>query len=248
VLISVPTPTTKDGFSYEYVIDALRNLADGTTAVVKSTILPGTTEMLQKKFPNLFVFHSPEFLLEATAAYNAANPERNIVGIPEDTDEAKERAEEVLSVLPKAPYQKVMPAVEAEMVKYIGNCFLYSKVVMMNIFHDMVSAAGGDWSTVREAVIHDARIGKSHTEPVHVSGHDQSGLDTKRGAGGHCFIKDFEAFRRFYGDNVGLDKAHELLTKMIAYNNHLLISTGKDIELLEGVYGHNVVHKDAPLK
>lgn len=239
VFIAVPTPTTAEGFSYEPVIDSLNKVADGSTAVIKSTILPGTTKELQKQFPNLYIVHSPEFLREATAAYDASYPDRNIIGIPEYTDEFKTRADEVMAILPKAEYEQIMPALDAEMVKYVGNCFLYSKVLMMNTFHDMVTAAGAEWSSVREAMVRDPRIGESHTEPVHDSG---------RGAGGHCFIKDFEAFRSFYADSVGHDKAYEMLTKMVAYNNYLLKTSGKDLDLLEGVYGHEVIHGSNPLK
>ena len=248
VFVAVPTPTTATGFSYEPVIDALKVVADGSTVVIKSTILPGTTRELQEKFNNLYLMHSPEFLREATAAYDASFPDRNIIGIPKETDDFKLRADKVMAVLPKANYQSIVPALEAELVKYIGNCFLYSKVVMMNTFHDMVTASGANWELVREAITKDTRIGNSHTEPIHHSGHVNSKEGIKRGAGGHCFIKDFEAFRRFYADKVGRDKAHEMLTRMIDYNNHLLISTQKDIDLLEGVYGKEVINGDKPLE
>ncbi len=243
VFIAVPTPTTAKGFSYEPVEQALQCLAPGTTAVIKSTILPGITAELQDKFPDLFVMHSPEFLREVSAAYDAANPDRNIVGIPRVDEEFTKRAEEVLAILPKANYHKILPALEAEMVKYVGNCFLYSKVVMMNTFHDMVVGAGGDWSAVREAMIRDPRIGESHTEPVHRSGHDTDETVEKRGAGGHCFIKDFEAFRRFHQQFVGDKSASALLDSMVNYNNSLLIKTQKDLDLLEGVYGKELLVK-----
>jgi UDPglucose 6-dehydrogenase len=243
VFIAVPTPTTEVGFSYEPVIDALGNLADGSTAVIKSTILPGTTTDLRLKFPNLFVMHSPEFLREASAAYDAANPDRNIIGIPEQTPEFTEKAEQVLNVLPKADFHKIMPSLEAEMVKYVGNCFLYSKVLMMNTFHDMVIASGGEWEIVREAMIKDKRIGESHTVPVHRSGHDDADLSEKRGAGGHCFIKDFEAFRRYYETEVGDRFANEMLTSMVSYNNSLLLKSNKDRDILEKVYKKELLDK-----
>jgi UDP-glucose 6-dehydrogenase len=66
--------------------------------------LPGVTEKLQSEFPHVFVLHSPEFLVEATAAHDAAKPKRNLVGIPIDTQEYREKAEAVLRILPEAPY------------------------------------------------------------------------------------------------------------------------------------------------
>tara|TARA_B100000508_G_scaffold65610_1_gene51472 strand:- start:336 stop:1229 length:894 start_codon:yes stop_codon:yes gene_type:complete len=244
VLIAVPTPSTPDGFSYEPVRDALSNLKVGTTAVIKSTMLPGTTANLQAEFPDLFVMHSPEFLREVSAAYDAANPDRNIIGIPIQNDEYHKRAEEVLAVLPSAPYSSVMPSYEAELVKYASNCFLYTKVVFMNSLYDLVKANEGNWEILREALINDPRIGDSHTRPIHNSGHvSQDKQQETRGAGGHCFIKDFEAFRRFYQEVIGDDEAHNMLTAMINYNNQLLVGSDKDIDILEGVYGAEHVKK-----
>lgn len=187
--------------------------------------------------------HSPEFLREASAAHDAAHPDRNIIGIPEQTEEFSTRAEEVLAILPHASFATVMPALEAEMVKYVGNCFLYTKVLMMNTFHDMVVASGGDWETVRSAMVEDPRIGSSHTEPLHTSGHEAEGATPKRGAGGHCFIKDFEAFRSFQAEQVKDDYAGRMLQSMIDYNNKLLIESGKDIDLLTGVYGEELLQQ-----
>lgn len=231
VFIAVPTPTTPEGFSYAPVADALQHVAPGAVAVIKSTLLPGTTEKLQAIFPDRFVFHSPEFLVEKTAAYDAANPKRNIVGIPQVTPEAEAKATAVLSVLPNAPYAAIMPAREAEIVKYAGNCFLYTKVLFMNLLHDYVTAHGASFATVKEAVLEDERIGRSHMEPVHDSG---------RGAGGHCFIKDFEAWRRDYAELLNDTAGQAVLDALVQKNLELLVQTEKDLDLLEGVYGKRV--------
>ena len=242
VFIAVPTPTTPEGFSYAAVEEALTLVRSGATAVIKSTLSPGTTATLQDKFPKVFVFHSPEFLREAQAAYDAAHPDRNLIGIPKDTPLYRERAETVLRVLPDAPYNQILTAEAAELVKYAGNCFLMTKVLFMNILYDLTTKSGQSWEDVRTALIHDPRIGESHTEPVHVSGH-VADKDTKiqRGAGGHCFIKDFEAFRQYYKKNVGEDDGFMMLTSEVRYNNKLLTESGKDLDLLRGVYGEGVL-------
>jgi UDPglucose 6-dehydrogenase len=240
VFIAVPTPTTPDGYSYEPVISALSCLKEGTTAVIKSTLAPGTTQQLQEQFPDLFVLHSPEFLREATAAYDAAKPQRNLIGIPTDNTEFKKRAESVLRILPEAPFASIMSAKEAELVKYAGNCFLYTKVIFMNMLHDLVGAQGANWEIVREAMINDPRIGKSHTQPVHFSGHEKDTGEEKRGAGGHCFIKDFEAFRQLYSEQLSDEAGSAVLLAMVHKNNELLISSNKDLELLKGVYGEDI--------
>ena len=242
VFVAVPTPTTADGFSYAPVRDALSIITPGSTVVIKSTLYPGTTKSLQKEFPHLFVMHSPEFLREAHAAHDAANPERNLIGLPEDTEAFRVRAQEVLHVLPRAPYERIMSAYDAEMVKYAGNCFLYTKVVFMNILYDLVMCGGGDWEVFRDALINDPRIGASHTEPIHTSGHDSGDSKQKRGAGGHCFIKDFEAFRRLTLDQIqDHGDVHEFLYAMTKYNNRLLQDSGKDVDLLSGVFGEELL-------
>ena len=240
VFIAVPTPTTPDGYSYAPVESALECLKPGATAVIKSTLVPGTTDELQKKFPDVFVMHSPEFLREAVAAHDAANPDRNLIGIPVDNPEYNEKAKQVLRVLPEAPYNKIMTAREAELVKYAGNGFLMTKVLFMNIMYDLVRQQGGDWAVVREAMIQDPRIGASHTKPVHSSGHVDAPTTEHRGAGGHCFIKDFEALRKIFTDTVGQEKGTEMLTAMTNYNIELLTSSNKDIDLLKGVFGDDL--------
>ena len=233
VFIAVPTPTTPTGFFYSAVEDALTNLAPGTIAVIKSTLLPGTTRKLQAKFPELIVMHSPEFLVEKTAAYDAAHPARNLIGVTEKTALAIEAAETVLSLLPPAPYKAILFAEEAELVKYAGNCFLMTKVLFMNLFHDYTMAHGANWESVRSALVADTRIGASHTNPIHQAG---------RGAGGHCFIKDFEAWRQDFKSHLP-DDANGLavIEAIIVKNIELLTVSEKDIDLLQGVYGELAV-------
>jgi len=245
VFIAVPTPTTPEGFSYLVVVDALENLSPGTTAVIKSTLAPGTTQKLQEQFPDLYVLHSPEFLRETMAAYDAAHPDRNLIGIPNDTKEFRSKAKDVLNILPDAPYKKIMTAREAELVKYAGNCFLMTKVLFMNMLYDLVQAEEDSWQSVRQALVNDPRIGESHTQVVHASGHhDSQETQTLRGAGGHCFIKDFEAFRVLYHELVGDEYSDAVLKALVEFNNKLLLASNKDVDLLKGVYGDNVIVKD----
>lgn len=239
VFIAVPTPTTPRGFDDSALRSALTLLKEGAIAVIKSTITMGTTEALQKDFPHLLVLHSPEFLREKHAAYDARHPERNIVGIPVQSRRFKQAAERVLALLPRAPYQKVMPARAAELTKYAGNCFLMTKVVFMNTLYDLAKQEGVVWDELADAMSADPRIGASHLQPVHESGH---GGGAKRGAGGHCFIKDFAAFVDRYartGDAAGV----RFLEAIEAQNIRLLVESGKDIDLVQGVYGQKMQPK-----
>lgn len=228
VFIAVPTPTTPEGFDFSPVRDALSSVPKGATAVIKSTMLPGTTDALHAEFPGIFVMHSPEFLSEATAAHDAANPKRNIVGVPEDTEEYRARAREVLGVLPKAPYELVCGAKEAEFIKYGRNALGYVRVVFINSFYDAVRKTGADWEVVRDAMAFDPDNGPTYMNPVHKTG---------RGAGGHCFIKDFAAFADFFERTVGDPAGMEMIRAIERKNKELLKSTNKDLDLLKGVYG-----------
>lgn len=237
VFISVPTPSTPSGFDYSIVRQVLRLVGKGKTAVIKSTILPGTTEKLQKQFPRIFLFHSPEFLRERTARFDAAHPDRNIVGIPKDTPTYRAKAQEVMRALPKAPFERIMHVRDAELVKYGGNCFLYFKVIFSNVLYDLAARTGLQWNDVKEAIAADPRIGPSHMDPVHKSGHAGDKEAGGRGAGGHCFIKDFAAFSELYNKAVKDPLGQSILNALETKNNQLLIQSGKDLDLLESVYG-----------
>lgn len=235
VFIAVPTPTTPAGFDLSIVESVIPHTRVGATVVVKSTISPGSVESLVDAFPDRFIMHSPEFLREAHAAFDAAHPERNIIGIPEDTAEYRSRAEEVLSVLPEASFARIVSARAAELVKYAGNNFLYLKVVYANLLFDLSQALGVSYDDVAEMLAADPRIGASHLSVLHASGHgDRPG----RGAGGHCFIKDFEAFHQLYQKEVRDDAlGHAVFSALRNKNNALLRESGKDLDLLQGVYG-----------
>lgn len=228
VFIAVPTPSKPDGFDSSILREAVKNVGAGKIAVIKSTLLPGITEEIQAENPDIFVVHSPEFLREANAAFDASNPVRNIVGIPVDNEEYRKHAETILEVLPEAPFKMVCHSKEAELIKYGGNVHLYIKVVFMNMLHDLATSHNLDWNVIKEAMSADPRIGSSHMDPVHKSG---------RGAGGHCFIKDFAAFKEQYEEAVGDSHGLDVLNALQNKNNRLLKDSNKDLDLLLGVFG-----------
>lgn len=233
VFIAVPTPTIPKGFDDSIVRVAIKQVGAGKIAVIKSTVLPGMTSSIQKENPEIFVLHSPEFLREVSAREDTKHPERNLVGMPVETPQYHEKAELVLSILPEAPYSKIMLSHETELVKYIGNNFLYTKVVFMNIMYDLVERLGARWTEVAEAVSNDSRVGTSHMKVAHPSG---LSTESGRGAGGHCFPKDFEALLQFYKLNVLDEKGLRVLESIRDKNIELLKKSGKDAEILAGVY------------
>lgn len=234
VFIAVPTPTNAKGFDGGMVESTLELLKKGATAVIKSTVIPGTTAKLQKKFPHLYVCHSPEFLVARTAGQDALTPKRSIIGIPRATKAFKERAAEALEILPRAPFERIVSAEEAELVKYGGNFFLFLKVIFGNLLYEAAEAAGANYEGIRECIGADPRIGPSHLQVVHDSGH--RGAKKGRGAGGICFIKDVEALRKFYDSNVREKRGGAILDAVIAKNVDLLMKSRKDLDLLVQTY------------
>src|SRR3989338_8676337 len=252
VFIAVPTPTTTDGFDDSILREVIKKIGLGKIAVIKSTLLPGTTEKIQRENPDIFVFHSPEFLTESSAAYDAANPVRNIVGFPIDNQDYRQKAQEILDVLPKSSYELICPVKEAELIKYGGNNCFFFKVIFINMLYDLALKMNCRWETIRNAMAADPRIGSSHLNPIHNTG--DSGGEVRqrlnfndfhfypvhkggRGAGGHCFIKDLAAFTQLYKEIAGDQEGLEVLASVKNKNIDLLISSKKDLDLLAGVYG-----------
>jgi UDPglucose 6-dehydrogenase len=245
VFIAVPTPTTQEGFSDAALRGVLPLVGNGKIAVVKSTIVPGTTEDFQEQFPDIIVLHSPEFLREKQAMEDTRWPGRNIVGMPKKTKQHRDAAELVLSVLPPAPYQLTCHSREAELVKYGGNIMLAAKVVFMNTLYDLAAVHGVDYNVVADAMANDTRIGASHMKVVDESGHP--GAKKGRGAGGHCFPKDLAALREHAELTLGTDtRAHRFLESIEDANLSLLCETDKDMELLHDIFSDEQLAQHTP--
>jgi len=234
VFIAVWTPTTPKGFDISIVESVLSLVKKGSIAVIKSTIVPGSTVCLQKKFPQITIMYSPEFLSVGTAAEDARHPFSNILGLPVEDMKHKSAAQKVLATLPKAPFSLICKSGEAEIIKYSHNLSGYTQIIMFNMLYDVSRKLGGDWNTVHKALVADPYIPNRYSQPVHKSG---------RGAGGGCFIKDFAAFRDLYENLLPKDtESIQALKGFEKKNIQLLASTKKDLELLAGVYGPKVVH------
>ncbi len=228
VFIAVPTPTTSKGFDGSIIKTVVKLVGKGKMAVIKSTILPELTEIIQKENPKIFVFHSPEFLTARDAAYDAEHPNRNIIGIPKNTFLYRKKAKEILKLLPKAPFELICSSREASLIKYGGNNWFYLKVVFINMLYDLAKSYGLKWDNILLGLAADPRIGRTHLDPIHESG---------RGAGGPCFIKDFAAFKKLYEKQVGDQFGNILLQGMEDKNLELLIKSNKDLAFIKSVYG-----------
>lgn len=230
VFIAVPTPTTPAGFDASIVESALSLIGSRKIAVIKSTILPGTTKKLQAQYPDIIVLYSPEFLSEATAAHDAANPFSNIVAMSVDDELHQQAAAKVHEVLPLAQYTLTCDSTEGEFIKYSHNINGYIQIVQFNLLYDLAEKLGADWSKVREALEHDPYVSHQYTQPIHKKG---------RGAGGGCFIKDFAALKGLFAEKANDPVGMKVLMALEEKNLQLLKESGKDENLVHGVYGNS---------
>lgn len=209
IFVSVPTPYKKQerGFDLSFVEEAFNNIKGEKVVVIKSTVVPGTTEMFQQKYPQHKVLFNPEFLTELTADQDMSYPDRQIVGY---TEKSYNVAGDLMQLLPLAPFEKIMPATEAELVKYFGNTWFATKVVFANQVFDLCDKLGVDYTRIMEAAAADKRIGRSHLEVWHKG---------YRGYGGKCLPKDTKAFIQF-ADSKGVDL--KLLKMVDSLNEELL--------------------------
>ncbi|MDO8529797.1 MAG: hypothetical protein Q7S10_00075 [bacterium] len=193
IFICVPTPFNEgSGFDLSYVKEACQNISSNKILVIKSTVLPGTTEKLQEEYPQHKFLFNPEFLTELTADQDMEYPDRQLIGY---TQKSFTIAGDIMQLLPLAPFEKVLPAGEAEMVKYFGNTWFATKVVFANQMYDVCRALGIDYNKVMESAAADKRIGRTHLEIWHKE---------YRGYGGKCLPKDIRALIQLAGER-GVD-------------------------------------------
>ncbi len=239
VIIAVPTPTNEKGFDLSFVESAIEVTKSGQSIVIKSTLIPGSTLKLAEKYSDRFIFHSPEFLSERTAKYDVDRPHANVIGMPFENPDYRKRAEQIMSTFPPAPFSLISTSLEAEIIKYSRNIHGYFEVMFYNIFYDYVNSLGANYDVIKSYIERDPLHVARYATPVHASGHNLN--HPKRGAGGHCFIKDFKAFKESFGVLVKDEKALNVLKAIETKNIDLLVKSGKDLELLRDVYGNDII-------
>jgi len=185
VFICVPSPYKKStGYDYRAIESTAKRLSGRKIVVLKSTVLPGKTAELQKKFPQHLWFFNPEFLRDKTAVEDFLKADRQIVGVAKKTDRHYAAARRVMKLLPSAPYQAITTSTEAELIKEFANAFLATKVVFANMMYEVSQRLRADYDQVRRGVGNDPRITTSMMNVIQ---------DGYRGYSGKCFPKDMGA-------------------------------------------------------
>ena len=185
IFICLPTPMDEDGRCNVSIVELeliALNQTGPHSIVIKSTVSPGTTERWNKQYKNLNIVFNPEFLTERNAVDDYENQKRIILGGPRPT--TTEIKQIFSKVFPKAHIIKT-DSTHAEMVKYLTNSFLATKVSFANEMYEICEGVGVDYDKVIEYATQDDRLGNSHW--------NVPGPDGDFGYGGHCFPKDVKA-------------------------------------------------------
>jgi UDPglucose 6-dehydrogenase len=223
--IAVPTPPHPetgacDTRIVEEVLDAL---PDGFMAVIKSTVVPGTTQRYHERYTHLKIAYSPEFLVERRRLEDFANQDVLVVGThhPEVADVVFQQHKEA-GVLRQEQLFHVTPT-QAELVKYTKNTFYAVKVIFANQMYDICHGMGEDWYAIRDIITADQAqpIGPSHLDPI---------FGLRRGFGGKCLPKDSSALG-VLADELGVKYA---LMDAIQSDNAVLreMLTGKPSDVI----------------
>jgi len=199
IFLALPTPANDDGSIDTAVIEAgaealggvLADIEGYPTVVVKSTVVPGTTEdvlgpALERESGgqvgvDFGLAVNPEFLREGSAVSDFTDPDKLVFGTDGD-DRARETLDAVYAPLLD---ESDVPVVEtglreAEIIKYANNAFLAAKVSLINELGNICKEFGVDAYEVADAIGLDDRIAE---------GFLRSGV----GWGGSCFPKDVNA-------------------------------------------------------
>jgi UDPglucose 6-dehydrogenase len=233
IFIAVGTPPMPDGGSdlsqVESAAEAIGRALDHYAIIVnKSTVPVGTGDFVRRTIEKSLgsnvkfdVVSNPEFLREGSAIHDALNPDRIVIGAPNQSV-----AMPLLELYAPLERPMLITGIEsAEMIKYASNAFLATKISFINAIADLCERTGADVGLVAKGMGSDSRIGAAFL---------QAGL----GFGGSCFPKDtlslMETCRRFGEDN-------ELLRAVVKINDERISRFCRRVEArLGGVAGKTV--------
>jgi len=225
IFVGVPTPMTKEYKKIDLsiveditaeIVKLARKYKVEPIIVLKSTIVPGTTRRLSKinMYPRMAF--NPEFLTEANYLEDFVHADRVVVGA--DNNEVKQWVVDLYrAAFPKTPIFETDPTT-AEVVKYMANTYLATKVIFANEMFDLCEKLGVNYDEMKKMVVADKRIYDSHL-----------GITATRGFGQKCFPKDTVALLGL-ADELGVD----LSVIKAAWKKNLKIRKVRDWEQIEG--------------
>lgn len=183
VFVAVPTPMSEEGECHlgivESVCEEIREYRKDNIIIIKSTILPGTTEKLNGKFGN--VFFSPEFLTERRYIQDFIELPYQILGYPtsgkgddwiSDYESDWSRKTSIQNFFISLNKEKIIKAqniiwltsTQAEMVKYFRNNYLATRISFCNEMFDLCEKLDVTYEIVAEQAGLDSRIGQHYNK------------------------------------------------------------------------------------
>lgn len=190
VFICVPAPTLEDRSqdlsAIIYCLERLVSigLVGPEPIVIKSTVLPGTTDSLAKEH-GLKVIHMPEFLTERRADLDMHA--QDVLCGGKDTL-SFETMKTIESLFPKKVVHFVRNK-EAELAKYAHNGFAAVKVTYFNLIKEIADKLQISYPEVLKGTLLSGLIEREHTMVPGPDGH--------YGYGGKCLPKDLKALIGF---------------------------------------------------
>lgn len=185
-IVCVPTPMKEDGSADTSIVEEVVAWLKTPLILVKSTIPPGTTKSLKEKY-NKRICHSPEYVGEGGYYVpfwlfpHPTEPQHHsfmiIGGDPKDREDILQFFYPVLGAT-KTYYQ--VDETTSELIKYMENAAIATKVTFCNEFYNIAKAFGVNYSQVREGFVLDERQGKMFTVVY----------KNRRGFDGKCLPKD----------------------------------------------------------
>jgi len=170
--VCVGTPSNDDGsINLDQIRDVSHTIGKRLasddkyhTIIVKSTVLPGTSETLvipilekesgKKAFVDFGVASNPEFLKEGTAIEDFFHTDRVVIGV--NDLKTKEILEKLYQPLNAPIFTTTIRT--SEMIKYTSNSFLATKISFANEIGNLCKKMGIDSYEVFRGVGLDARI------------------------------------------------------------------------------------------
>jgi len=213
--ICVPTPMLPDGACDTSIVEEVFAWLKTPLIIIRSTVVPGTTEKLIKKYPDKKIVFQPEFIGETAAHPFTAEGqgEFSIFG------GSAENCSQALEVYKKAYNSSVramfMPPLEAELVKYYCNTTIAAKVTLANEFYNICQAFGANYDLVREGFLMDPRMSRYWTFVY----------PKARGFGGKCIPKDINAIAKS-AEQAGYNP--EFIKTIIANNKRIKKIAGQE--------------------
>jgi UDPglucose 6-dehydrogenase len=230
VFLCLPTPMKVDHSGIDLtvmnkVVDDVAPLLAGKNIplIVKSTVVPGTTAAYAKKYPKVEFAMNPEFLTEVNAPWDFLHPDRVVIGALNE-DVANRIARLHRDVMGYKMKIFITDPTTAEMVKYMSNTYMATKVIFANEMSDLAEKVGINYDDVADMVGADKRIGKSFLKKSPFGGF-----------GLKCFPKDTVAI-------LGLAEKHKVDLSVLkaVWNKNLKIRKVRDWEGIKGAVNNNL--------